>query len=183
MARNITDQIIGDLVRYNFGNDAAIPQFVFGPLSEANEDSVLQAFSAITQTSQAGRLPKEFIDQLTLRVATILEMDPGKVKEQIDLMNKDIDEADPRSMVVGTVQGAVQMMQAANQANAMASQGGIGQPTNDPSVPPAPKAGGGAGNQQGVNKNTFNKGNAPAAKGSMSVTRGGANGTKSVYSK
>lgn len=183
MARNITDQIIGDLVRYNFGNNAAVPQFHFGPLSEANEDSVLQAFSAITQTTQAGRLPKEFMDQLTLRVATILEMDPGKVQAQLDLMNKDIDENDPRSMMVGTVQGAVQMMQAANQASAMAASGGLGQPTTDPSIPAAPKTGGGTGNQQGPNKNTFNKGNAKAPKGSMSVTRRGANGTKSPYSK
>lgn len=186
MARVITDQVIGDLVRHNFGVDAAVPQFVFGPLSEANEDSVLQAFSGLTQTSQAGRLPKEFLDQLTIRVATILEMDPGKVQSQIDLMNKDIDPRDPRSMMVGTVQGAVSMMTAANAANAMAAQGQMGQPTIDPSVPPPPKssvAGAGARSTDGVNHNTFNKGNAPVAKGSMSVTRGGANGTKSPYSK
>lgn len=183
MARVITDQVIGDLVKYNFGVDAAIPQFVFGPLSEANEDSVLQAFSALTQTSQAGRLPKEFLDQLTIRVATILEMDPGKVQSQLDFMNKDIDKKDPKSMVVGTVQGAVSMMTAANQANAAAAAGEMGQPTVDPSVPPANKAGAGARSTDGVNHNTHNKGNASKPAGSMSVSRGGANGTKSPYAK
>jgi hypothetical protein len=182
LARVITDQIIGDLVRANFGVDAAIPQFVFGPLSEANEDSVLTMFSALTQTSQAGRMPKEFLDQLTLRVATILEMDPGKVQAQLTEMNKDIDPNDPKSMVVGTVQGAVQMLQA-EAANAAAANAGTMAPGPGTGVPAAPKAGAGAANSAGPNKNTFNKGNNPKPKGSMSVTRGGANGTKSPYAK
>lgn len=184
IARTITDQIIGDLVRYNFGVDAAIPQFVFGPLSEANEDSVLTMFSALTQTSQAGRMPKEFLDQLTLRVATILEMDPGKVQSQLTDMNKDIDPGDPKSMVVGTVQGAIQMLQAESAAAAQAEAGSI-QPGPGAGIPAAPKPGAGAGaqNSDGPNKNTFNKGNNSKPKGSMSVTRGGANGTKSPYSK
>lgn len=168
MARNITDQVIGDLVRYNFGNDAAIPHFQFGPLSEANEDSVLQMFSAVTQTTQAGRLPKEFLEELTVRVATILEMDPGKVKSQFELMNADIDENDPKSMVVGTVQGAVQMLTAANQAAAAGTMA----PSIDPSIPKS-TAGPGARNSDGPNHNTHNKGNAPIAPGSGSVANGG----------
>lgn len=84
MARSITDQIIGDIVRYNFGHNAACPTFQFGPLSEAAEESVLTLFGQLTQVSQGTALPKEFLDQLTVRVAGLLELDPDRVQESVD---------------------------------------------------------------------------------------------------
>lgn len=88
MARQITTQVIGDIVRYNFGPQAACPQFVFGPISEASEEAVLTLFSDITQVSQAQQLPKEFLDQLTVRVANLLELDNDKVQESIQAIKE-----------------------------------------------------------------------------------------------
>lgn len=171
IAKNITNKIHGPIIRHNFGRDAVIPEFVFGPLNEANEDSILTMFSAITQTTQAGQLPKEFLNQLTVRVSNILELDPVKVKAQIDEMNKDIDPNDPLGLVVGTVQATTAMMQQAAQAQPL-------QPiASDPSIPKPPGSGQNSPSpNQGVNHNTFNQGNNPVAPGSTSVANGGGKG-------
>jgi hypothetical protein len=117
MARNITDQIIAPLIRWNFGREAPVPQFTFGPLSEANEDKVLDLFSQITQTSQATRMPNEFMEMLTIRVANILELDADVVRDSFTKMQqalvKDADKDDPFAKIVGGVAAAQQMMGAA----------------------------------------------------------------------
>lgn len=84
MAQQFTSQIVGDIVRYNFGRKAFCPKFVFGPISEANEASIIQLFGQITQISNATQLPKEFLDELTLRAATVLELDPEKINKSIE---------------------------------------------------------------------------------------------------
>lgn len=84
MARQITNNIIGDLVRYNFGTKAPCPRFAFGPLSEQNEQSVLEMFRAIATTG--AKVGPEFFDELEIRVATLLELDPGKIKREMEEM-------------------------------------------------------------------------------------------------
>lgn len=158
MARSITNGIHAPILRYNFGTDAVIPDFQFGPLNEANEDSIITMFSALTQTSQAGKLPIAFLEELTIRVANILEIDPAKVQEQFDMMNKNSDPDDPLSIVVGTVQAATAMVQSAGAAQP-------GQPVMGDTAIPSPN--------QGVNHNTFNAGNNPTKAGSGSVANGG----------
>jgi len=176
IAKNITNQIHAPLIRHNFGHDGIVPEFVFGPLNEANEDSVMTMFSAITQTTQAGQLPKEFLEQLTVRVANILELDPIKIKAQFKEINKNVDPNDPFALVVGTVQAATQMMQAAQAAPPL-------QPvTGDAAIPaPGSKPQNSSNPNQGVNHNTHNAGNNPVAPGSTSVARGGGKGK--VYGK
>lgn len=165
MAKNITDQIHAPIIRYNFGNDARIPQFQFGPLNQANEDSILTMFSALTQTTMGAKLPTQFLEELTVRVANILEIDPGKIQSQFDDANKNVDPNDPLGQMVGTVAAATQMVsQAANAQPGTAV-------TGDTSIPQPP----GQSNSpnQGVNHNTFNAGNNPTAPGSGSVANGG----------
>lgn len=171
MARNITNSIHAPIVQYNFGKDAKIPDFQFGPLNEADQDSIVTLFSSLTQTSQAGKLPTAFLEELTIRVANILEIDPGKIQEQFDKMNKDVDPNDPLGQVVGTVQAATAMVQQA--ATAQPGQPVMGdtsipkpgQSTSSPQNSPSPN--------QGVNHNTFNSGNNPTKAGSGSVANGG----------
>lgn len=90
MARQFNEQIIAPLARYNFGQKAPCPKLIFGPMSEANEATVIEAYNAmltaaVTSTSTAGiPVPDEFFEELTVRVAAILELDPEKVQKAID---------------------------------------------------------------------------------------------------
>lgn len=82
MARQLTNNVIGDLVRYNFGKDAAVPRFTFGPLSEQNEQAVLDMFRGIASTG--ANVDPEFYDELQTRVAALLELDAGKVQRSLE---------------------------------------------------------------------------------------------------
>lgn len=81
MARQITNEIIGPLIKYNFGPKAPVPRFQFGPLSEQNEQAVLDMFAKVATTG--AKVPVEFYDELTTRTAALLELDPGKVAKDI----------------------------------------------------------------------------------------------------
>lgn len=82
LAAAITSWIVADLVRYNFGPRAAVPVFRFAPLKgEDVQTSVtlLQAFATAPQTT----VPREFIDQLTTKVAGYLDLDSDRVAKAI----------------------------------------------------------------------------------------------------
>lgn len=89
MARQFNEQVIAPLVRWNFGTRAPCPKMVFGPMSETNEQVVLDAFNnlvtASTASTSAGGIavPDEFFDELVGRVASILELDHEKVSAAI----------------------------------------------------------------------------------------------------
>lgn len=99
MARQLTNDVIGPLVRYNFGNKAPCPRFTFGPLSEQNEQAVLDMFKAIATTG--AKVPPDFLDQLTVRVSTLLELDPGKVKKNMEEMPETPGELEHLAQQVG----------------------------------------------------------------------------------
>jgi hypothetical protein len=82
MARQITNSVIADIVRYNYGTKVPCPRFTFGPLSEQNETTVLDMFKSIATTG--ANVDPEFYDQLQSRVATLLELDEGKVKKSME---------------------------------------------------------------------------------------------------
>lgn len=107
MARQITNEVIGPLIAYNFGPKASIPRFKFGPLSEANETNVLDVFSKVATTG--AKVPVEFYDQLVNRVATLLELDPGKVAKDLEL-NGSPQEQDNLQQMVGVVDSATSMV-------------------------------------------------------------------------
>lgn len=84
MARQFNEQVIAPLVRWNFGREASFPKLTFGPLSEANEQVVIDTFSNILGQAPAGAaVPDEFYDQIIERVAQILELDTDKVHKAI----------------------------------------------------------------------------------------------------
>jgi len=152
MARQITSGIIAPIIRWNFGSDAAVPQFVFGPLSEANEEKVMDLFGQLATTTQAVGIPQEFMEQLTIRLSNILEIDPTRIQESFDKIKEDAGD-DPVKMIAGQVALATQMVQEkqadaqvastkeqirASKASADVS-GGNAPVMNDPAVPPPPK--------------------------------------------
>lgn len=108
MARQITNEIIGPLIAYNFGPKASIPRFKFGPLDEANEVNVLDTFAKVATTG--AKVPVEFYDQLVQRVATLLELDPGKVAKDLQL-NGSPQEQDNLNQMMGVVNTATSMVQ------------------------------------------------------------------------
>lgn len=115
MARQITNEIIGPLIRYNFGKDAPVPRFAFGPLSEANEQAVMDMFAKVATTG--AKVPVEFYDQLTMRTATLLELDPGKVAKDIETNGS------PIVQMMGMVDKATGMVEEANNQQKGASGG------------------------------------------------------------
>lgn len=151
MARQITQHVIAPLIRWNFGRDAKVPQFVFGPLSEANEEKVMEMFGQVVTATQASTLPQEFFEQLAIRVANITELDPTRIQAAFDMI-KEKNDGDDTKLVAGAVALATQLVEKkqadaqveATKAQAAATKAAAAAPTpvmNDPNVPPAPKGG------------------------------------------
>lgn len=71
---DITTDVIAPLVAYNFGADAAYPQFKFGPLIDDNATALTTMFQtlAVAPTLQ---VPAGIMDLITERIATVLDLD------------------------------------------------------------------------------------------------------------
>lgn len=113
MARQLTNMVIGDLVRYNFGVKAPCPRFKFGPLSEQNERDVLDMFQSIATTG--AKVAPEFYDELQVRVATLLELDPDKIRKNMEEMPETPGELEHMAQQVGV---ATEMVSAAQDTGA-----------------------------------------------------------------
>jgi hypothetical protein len=79
LAESITHNVLGDLVVFNYGRKAKFPRFEFEPLADGDVDRCI----GLLQNLAAGNsvLPFEFLEELTLKTATYLEMDEGKIRE------------------------------------------------------------------------------------------------------
>lgn len=75
---SITHDVIAPLVLYNFGRNANYPKFKFGPLTEENMQSIVGLFQAMS-VAPALQVPPGFLDILTERVATVLDLDVNAV--------------------------------------------------------------------------------------------------------
>jgi hypothetical protein len=108
MARQFNEQVIAPLVIYNFGRKAAFPQLKFGPLSEANEATVLNLFETLA-TAARPTVPNEFYDELIVRTAAILELDTDKVAKAIQTegspLEKLVNSVAPIAGAVGAATG------------------------------------------------------------------------------
>lgn len=97
MARQFNEQVIAPLCHYNFGRTAPCPKLIFGPMSEANEQLVMDTFNglvtAASNTSSTGgvAVTDEFFNELSTRTATILELDPEKVAAAIKTEGSPLD--------------------------------------------------------------------------------------------
>jgi hypothetical protein len=82
IADSISHDLIRPLVTLNFGADAAFPQWKFGPLQEAMTAVLFTMFGQIAAAPKLN-LPLAFVDLLTERMATILDLDAGQVHEAL----------------------------------------------------------------------------------------------------
>jgi hypothetical protein len=138
MARQITNGIVADLVRYNYGSKVPCPNFQFGPLSEQNELAVLDMFKAVASTG--ANVDPEFYDELQSRVAALLELDEGKVRNS---MNEGIDSPGGLQELGKKTEIATQMVQSAQAAGQIPPSPvgpAPGTPTGSQSVVNSPKA-------------------------------------------
>lgn len=79
VAETVTNFLIADLVRYNFGPGVDSPEFEFGPIQE---DDATQAIALLQAVSQSPNqvLPKEFMDELIERVGGLLGLNTQVVR-------------------------------------------------------------------------------------------------------
>jgi hypothetical protein len=79
LAADISNFVVADLVRYNFGADAAFPQFRFAPLREADLEPLMKLLEM--GQAPATKLPPEFLEEITVKVAGFLDMDTDLVRK------------------------------------------------------------------------------------------------------
>lgn len=130
MARYITNDIIGPLIRYNYGPKAPVPRFAFGALSEQNEQAVLDMFRSIATTG--AKVDPEFYDELQTRVAALLELDAGKVGDSLRKQSED-----PTDQTPGDLQKLAQQVDIATNMVSQAQANG-----DAPASPIGPLPGG-----------------------------------------
>jgi hypothetical protein len=138
MARQITNGVVADLVRYNYGNKAPCPTFQFGPLSEQNEMAVLDMFKAVASTG--ANVDPEFYNELQSRVSTLLEIDEGKVKKSMEEGDTDPGSLQELAKKTEIATGMVQHAQATGQIAPSPVGPAPGAPTGSQSVVNSPKA-------------------------------------------
>lgn len=125
MARQITNEVIGPLIAYNFGIKASVPRFKFGPMNDDDTTNVMDMFAKIIVPGV--QVPIEFYDELVSRVSTILNLDPGKVAKEIEINGSPKDPNNLQNML-GAIDNATELVKRAQ---------AIGQPTTaQPAVTP-----------------------------------------------
>lgn len=82
LAESITHYVVADLVKYNFGTDAACPTFAFGQISETDAGQAITLLQALAAAPSL-RLPEEFVGQLATKVAGYLDLDVDEVEKAI----------------------------------------------------------------------------------------------------
>jgi len=76
----INNYLLSDLIWYNFGQGASVPNFKFAPLTEGDETMATQLLTQLA-TSENSRIPGEFVQELAMRVASFLELDVARVEQ------------------------------------------------------------------------------------------------------
>lgn len=153
MARQITNSVIADLVRYNYGSKVPCPTFQFGPLSEQNELAVLDVFKSVASTG--ANVDPEFYDELQARVAALLELDESKVQKS---MNTGSDTPGSIQEMAAKVNVATGMVQSA-QATGHIAPSPIGPPPGTSAPPAAPGSQSVVNSPRAAKKRTQTKGN------------------------
>jgi len=78
----VTEQVVADLVRYNFGKKQIVPKFEVGPLNPDDMQVSLDILKLIATASQVN-LPDAFVNDLVMQVAKDLGMDLDKIAAAI----------------------------------------------------------------------------------------------------
>jgi hypothetical protein len=117
LAAALTTYAISDLVRWNFPMGKT-PTFKFGRLTPEAAEAVQTLWQALaTQAQPNPRVPLEFLDLLTERVAEVLELDTDKVREAIQQRGTAVGNT-PAEQLVGGISAAQQLVQEAGLGDA-----------------------------------------------------------------
>lgn len=143
MARQITNEVIGPLIAYNYGKYAPVPRFRFGPLSNETDQAALAAFQQV-MAAQDVNLPVEFYDELIGRVSAILNLDPGKVAKDIEVNGSP--QMTSIQLLQTKVDQAHEAVVTAQLSNKMMREGGTVGPNGPSTGPQSPGGSGGAPN-------------------------------------
>lgn len=122
VAHTLRAQAFAPILRDNFGAAAAIPQVVIGPVSPlAVQDAITALTTIAAAPADKSILPMEFVDELTLKVAAMLDLDPKKIRASIEARQRQVEATQPPA---GTSTGAVHAaVSVASQAVARAQRG------------------------------------------------------------
>jgi len=82
LAATVTDQLIGPLVRVNFGSDAAIPRLVFEQMGQEQSTLAMQMLQQLG-SAQNMSVPPGFLDLLIERVSQFLDLPDDKVEKML----------------------------------------------------------------------------------------------------
>lgn len=88
MERSIHQDLLGPMVRYNFGPNAKIPSFKFEPLSSEDKTTSVTMLQSLMNSRDPALIPDEFVGQLSEQVANYLGMDGAKVRKAFDKAGK-----------------------------------------------------------------------------------------------
>lgn len=120
MASDLSQYVIPDLVRYNFGPNEPSPEFEFGPIAEDDAAMAISLLQATAQTPmEQSVLPREFFDELTERVAGFLQLNVGIVRDGLERAKKEAEQKAAQTTnnpVAPAVAGAAGAVQAATNA-------------------------------------------------------------------
>lgn len=82
LAATVTDQLIGPLVRVNFGSAAAIPRLVFEQMGQEQSTLAMQMLQQLG-SAQNMSVPPGFLDLLIERVSQFLDLPDDKVEKML----------------------------------------------------------------------------------------------------
>ena len=131
MEVDFNNYVVADLVKWNFGPNEPCPIFEFGPISE---DDATQAITLLTASTQSmnNSLPVEFMDELTEKVASYLNLDTNRVREGLERAAK---EAKEKAEQMG-LEGAQGVAPVAGAVDAAAKM--VDRMQNPPQLPQSP---------------------------------------------
>lgn len=119
MADDFNSYVVADLVRWNFGVNEPSPIFEFGPIAEDDANVALTLLST-TATTASNTLPDEFMDELTEKVASLLNLDTNRVRDGLEKAAKEraeqakqlgLNDTGGVAPVAGAVDAATKMVQ------------------------------------------------------------------------
>lgn len=139
MQEDITHDVVGDLVRLNFGANAAFPRFIFGPLVDTHAQSIVTMFQTLA-AAPALRVPDQILDIITVRMASILQLDVDQVNKVIQEGAKKREEMakaqfGQQAAGLGRLAGGIGA--AAGIASATGAQGSVPQPSSGAAQSPS----------------------------------------------
>jgi hypothetical protein len=131
MADDFNSYVVADLVRWNFGPNEPSPIFEFGPISEDDAAMAVNLLSA-TATTASNMLPDGFMDELTEKVAGLLNLDTNRVRDALEKAAKER-EAKAQALGLNDAGGVAPVAGAVEAASKM-----VEQMQNPPSLPQQP---------------------------------------------